>query len=219
MTMVNKSHMTAMSDEVRNHPHEVRYLKEPMNQSLEGEVKIELFKGARTLGLFVEKRFESRDSSGKQWELGRDGNNSGIFVRKVSEGGLAAELNGRILVGDQLLAVRQYGPDGKDDATFRFDSGNVTEEDAQRLLHKCRGWVALFIRRMESSPLAVLEGECNNQATLSASSWPCMLAGGERDDDDNKEYKNEKMKKEKKQFPVVYKRKRSVKGTFRRKFR
>ena len=105
---------------------------------IDDEIKIEVYKGARTFGLVLVGGINNPQSPG----------DCGIYVSKVLEGGLA-EVDGRILPGDRLMAIKQYLDDG-DAYTFCFDDGdNVTHEDAKQLLRRCKGRVAIFIVRKE----------------------------------------------------------------------
>jgi hypothetical protein len=66
----------------------------------------------------------------------------------VFEGGLA-EVDGRIIPGDRIAAIKQYLDDG-DAYTFSFDSkGITTHEDAKQILRRCKGRTVLFIVRKD----------------------------------------------------------------------
>jgi hypothetical protein len=87
------------------------------NFSIENELKIEVYKGARTFGLALRGGVNDQRSPG----------NSSIYVEKVLEGGLA-EKDGRIMPGDQITAIKQYLEDG-DARTYNFDDyGTATKE-------------------------------------------------------------------------------------------
>lgn len=106
--------------------------------SIENEQRMEVYKGARTFGLLLVGGANDQQVPG----------DSGIYVSKVLEGGLA-ELDGRIYPGDRITAVKRYLEDG-DAYTFSFDNdGRTTHEDAKQILRRCKGRVALFIVRKD----------------------------------------------------------------------
>ena len=108
------------------------------NFSIENELRIEVYKGARTFGLAL---------CGGENDQRYPGNSS-IYVEKVLEGGLA-EKDGRIMPGDRITAIKQYLEDG-DARTYNLDDdGTATKEDAKQILRRCKGRVALFIVRNE----------------------------------------------------------------------
>jgi len=106
--------------------------------SVEKEMRIDIYKGVRTFGLALIGGANDQQSPG----------DSGIYVSKVQEGGLA-EVDGRIMPGDRIAAIKQFLEDG-DAYTFSFDeNGLATHEDAKQILRRCKGNVALFIVRKD----------------------------------------------------------------------
>jgi len=106
--------------------------------SVETEIRIDVFKGVRTFGLVLVGGSSDQQTPG----------DSSIYVSKVLEGGLAG-VDGRILPGDRIAAVKQFLEDG-DAYTFSFDeNGSATHEDAKQILRRCKGNVALFIVRKD----------------------------------------------------------------------
>jgi len=106
--------------------------------SVEKEMRIDIYKGVRTFGLALVGGANNQQSPG----------DSGIYVSKVQEGGLA-EVDGRIMAGDRIAAIKQFLEDG-DAYTFCFDeNGSATHEDAKQILRRCKGNVALFIVRKD----------------------------------------------------------------------
>jgi len=106
--------------------------------SIEKEMRIDVYKGVRTFGLVLVGGVSNQQSHG----------DSSIYVSKVLEGGLA-EVDGRIMPGDRITAVKQFLEDG-DAYTFNFDeNGSATHEDARQILRRCKGNVALFIVRKD----------------------------------------------------------------------
>jgi len=106
--------------------------------SVEKEMRIDVYKGVRTFGLALVGGANNQQSPG----------DSGIYVSKVQEGGLA-EVDGRIMPGDRIAAIKQFLEDG-DAYTFCFDeNGSATHEDAKQILRRCKGNVALFIVRKD----------------------------------------------------------------------
>jgi len=106
--------------------------------SVETEIRIDVFKGVRTFGLVLVGGSSDQQTPG----------DSSIYVSKVLEGGLAG-VDGRILPGDRIAAVKQFLEDG-DAYTFSFDeNGSATHEDAKQILRRCKGKVALFIVRKD----------------------------------------------------------------------
>jgi len=106
--------------------------------SVETEIRIDVYKGVRTFGLVLVGGSSDQQTPG----------DSSIYVSKVLEGGLAG-VDGRILPGDRIAAVKQFLEDG-DAYTFSFDeNGSATHEDAKQILRRCKGKVALFIVRKD----------------------------------------------------------------------
>ena len=106
--------------------------------SVETEIRIDVYKGVRTFGLVLVGGSSDQQTPG----------DSSIYVSKVLEGGLAA-VDGRVLPGDRIAAVKQFLEDG-DAYTFSFDeNGSATHEDAKQILRRCKGKVALFIVRKD----------------------------------------------------------------------
>jgi len=106
--------------------------------SVEKEIRVDVYKGVRTFGLVLVGGASNQQTTG----------DSSIYVSKVLEGGLA-EVDGRIMPGDRIAAIKQYLEDG-DAYTFNFDeNGTTTHEDAKQILRRCKGRVALFVVRKD----------------------------------------------------------------------
>lgn len=106
--------------------------------SIEKEIRIDVYKGVRTFGLVLVGGSRNQQTPG----------DSSIYVSKVLEGGLA-EVDGRVMPGDRIAAIKQFLEDG-DAYTFNFDeNGNATHEDAKQILRRCKGNVALFVVRKD----------------------------------------------------------------------
>merc|ERR1712038_2167582 len=108
---------------------------------VENEIRIEVYKGARTFGLVLVGGVNNQQFPG----------DCGIYVEKVLEGGLA-DVDNRIIEGDRITAIKQHLDDG-DAYTFSFDdNGSKTHEDAKQILRRCKGRVEIFIvRKHETS--------------------------------------------------------------------
>merc|ERR1712110_505415 len=97
--------------------------------SIETEIRIDAYKGVRTFGLVLVGGARNQQTPG----------DSSIYVSKVLEGGLA-EVDGRVMPGDRIAAIKQFLEDG-DAYTFNFDeNGNATHEDAKQILRRCKGF-------------------------------------------------------------------------------
>jgi len=106
--------------------------------SIEKEIRIDVYKGVRTFGLVLVGGSRNQQTPG----------DSSIYVSKVLEGGLA-EVDGRVMPGDRIAAIKQFLEDG-DAYTFNFDeNGSATHEDAKQILRRCKGNVALFVVRKD----------------------------------------------------------------------
>merc|ERR1712062_182237 len=106
--------------------------------SVEKEIRVDVYKGVRTFGLVLVGGASNQQTTG----------DSSIYVSKVLEGGLA-EVDGRIMPGDRIAAIKQFLEDG-DAYTFCFDeNGSATHEDAKQILRRCKGNVAIFIVRKD----------------------------------------------------------------------
>ena len=84
-------------------------------------LEVELFKGSKGLGFTIAGGIGNQHIPG----------DNGIYVTKVMEGGAAA-CDGRISVGDKLVAVKNL-PGGLD-----FVLDNCTHEEAVNALKKCK---------------------------------------------------------------------------------
>merc|ERR1712223_305110 len=106
------------------------------NQSTEDEIEVELgnWNPSGKIG------FSITGGVGSQHIRGDDG----IYVKSIQEGGLVS-WDGRIWVGDKLIAVRQ-GLEGE-----RIDLNNCTHDTAVAILRKyCRGKrVVLIVKKCE----------------------------------------------------------------------
>ncbi|GLV41255.1 discs large 1, partial [Carabus blaptoides fortunei] len=96
-------------------------------------MEIELVKGNKGLG------FSIAGGIGNQHIPG----DNGIYVTKIMDGG-AAQVDGRLLVGDKLVAVR-------DIATGDINLENVTHEDAVATLKATQDRVVLIVAKPESA--------------------------------------------------------------------
>ncbi|CAG9857156.1 unnamed protein product [Phyllotreta striolata] len=108
----------------------VRRRRQPRNMRL---VEIELSKGNKGLG------FSIAGGIGNQHIPG----DNGIYVTKVMDGG-AAQVDGRLLVGDKLVAVR-------DCMKGEVNLENVTHEDAVATLKTTQERVVLVVAKPESA--------------------------------------------------------------------
>jgi len=119
-------------------------LKSPLTVKpsyVENEIRIEVYKGARTFGLVLVGGVNNQQFPG----------DCGIYVEKVLEGGLA-DVDNRIIEGDRITAIKQHLDDG-DAYTFSFDdNGSKTHEDAKQILRRCKGRVEIFIVRKDETP-------------------------------------------------------------------
>ncbi|XP_057666210.1 disks large 1 tumor suppressor protein isoform X31 [Diorhabda carinulata] len=108
----------------------VRRRRQPRNMRL---MEIELVKGNKGLG------FSIAGGIGNQHIPG----DNGIYVTKVMDGG-AAQVDGRLLVGDKLVAVR-------DAVKGEVNLENVTHEDAVATLKTTQDRVVLVVAKPESA--------------------------------------------------------------------
>ncbi|XP_049821398.1 discs large homolog 1-like protein isoform X7 [Aethina tumida] len=108
----------------------VRRRRQPTNMRL---MDIELVKGNKGLG------FSIAGGIGNQHIPG----DNGIYVTKVMDGG-AAQVDGRLLVGDKLVAVR-------DAVKGEVNLENVTHEDAVTTLKTTQDRVVLVVAKPESA--------------------------------------------------------------------
>ena len=98
-------------------------------------VEVELLKGPKGLGIVI------GGGVGLQYYTGDDG----IYVTKIVDGGAAA-IDGRISVGDRLVAIKNIADSGED---FYLD--NCTQDDAIHALKRCKNKVILLIARAADS--------------------------------------------------------------------
>lgn len=108
----------------------VRRRRQPRNMRL---MEIELVKGNKGLG------FSIAGGIGNQHIPG----DNGIYVTKVMDGG-AAQVDGRLLVGDKLVAVR-------DAVRGEVNLENVTHEDAVATLKTTQDRVVLVVAKPDSA--------------------------------------------------------------------
>jgi disks large protein 1 len=95
-------------------------------------VEVELFKGNKGLGFTIAGGIGNQHIPG----------DNGIYVTKVMDGGAAAA-DGRVNVGDRLVAVKNL-PGGD------FVLDNCTHEEAVNALKKCREKVVLVVSKTET---------------------------------------------------------------------
>ena len=95
-------------------------------------IEVELFKGSKGLGFTIAGGIGNQHIPG----------DNGIYVTKVMEGGAAA-CDGRIAVGDRLVAVKNL-PCGD------FVLDNCTHEEAVNALKKCKEKVSLVVSKTET---------------------------------------------------------------------
>ena len=95
-------------------------------------LEVELFKGNKGLGFTIAGGIGNQHIPG----------DNGIYVTKVMDGGAAAA-DGRISVGDRLVAVKNL-PGGD------FVLDNCTHEEAVNALKKCREKVILVVSKTET---------------------------------------------------------------------
>lgn len=108
----------------------VRRRRQPRHTRL---IEIELWKGNKGLG------FSIAGGIGNQHIPG----DNGIYVTKVMDGG-AAQVDGRLMVGDKLVAVR-------DDVKGEVNLENVTHEDAVATLKTTQDRVVLIVAKPDSA--------------------------------------------------------------------
>ncbi|XP_044762452.1 disks large 1 tumor suppressor protein isoform X4 [Coccinella septempunctata] len=124
----------------------VRRRRQPRNMRL---MEIELVKGNKGLG------FSIAGGIGNQHIPG----DNGIYVTKVMEGG-AAQVDGRLLVGDKLVAVR-------DAVKGEVNLENVTHEEAVATLKTTQDRVVLIVAKPESAFPAPASSEASYSPQLS----------------------------------------------------
>ena len=95
-------------------------------------LEVELFKGNKGLGFTIAGGIGNQHIPG----------DNGIYVTKVMDGGAAAA-DGRVSVGDRLVAVKNL-PGGD------FVLDNCTHEEAVNALKKCREKVVLVVSKTET---------------------------------------------------------------------
>jgi len=95
-------------------------------------IEVELFKGNKGLGFTIAGGIGNQHIPG----------DNGIYVTKVMDGGAAAA-DGRVSVGDRLVAVKNL-PGGD------FVLDNCTHEEAVNALKKCREKVVLVVSKTET---------------------------------------------------------------------
>ncbi|XP_045483674.1 disks large 1 tumor suppressor protein isoform X4 [Harmonia axyridis] len=124
----------------------VRRRRQPRNMRL---MEIELVKGNKGLG------FSIAGGIGNQHIPG----DNGIYVTKVMDGG-AAQVDGRLLVGDKLVAVR-------DAVKGEVNLENVTHEEAVATLKTTQDRVVLIVAKPESAFPAPASSEASYSPQLS----------------------------------------------------
>lgn len=97
-------------------------------------IEVELIKGSKGLGFTIAGGIGNQHIPG----------DNGIYVTKVMDGGAAA-VDGRISVGDRLVAVKNLP--GESD-TFLLD--NCTHEEAVSALKRCKERVVLVVSKTET---------------------------------------------------------------------
>ena len=111
-------------------------------------LEVELFKGNKGLGFTIAGGIGNQHIPG----------DNGIYVTKVMDGGAAAA-DGRISVGDSLVAVKNL-PGGD------FVLDNCTHEEAVNALKKCREKVILVVSKTETPyPSSPTIGKFHYQST------------------------------------------------------
>ena len=103
------------------------------------EIKVELFKGARSLGIQISiLQIQNKQECDQKYQ---------VFITDISEGGLLGS-DGRIMVGDRLVAVKQYLQNG-DTLTFNFEESyaGTDANEVKQILRRCKGRIELFIIR------------------------------------------------------------------------
>jgi len=98
-------------------------------------IEVELFKGSKGLGFTIAGGIGNQHIPG----------DNGIYVTKVMDGGAAAA-DGRIAVGDRLVAVKNL-PGGLAD----FYLENCTHEEAVNALKKCKEKVTFVVDKAEQN--------------------------------------------------------------------
>ena len=121
------------------------------------EIRIELFKGARSLGV---------ELSIHKYKTGESYLKPRIFVNNLTEGGLL-QSDGRIKVGDWLLAVKQYLPNGES-LTFEFDDGYASNDtnEANQTLRRCKRKMEIYVLRKLNLEEVPLSPNCENNGFI-----------------------------------------------------
>jgi len=115
-------------------------------------IDVELFKGSKGLGFTIAGGIGNQHIPG----------DNGIYVTKVMDGGAAAA-DGRIAVGDRLVAVKNL-PGGLGDFTLE----NCTHEEAVNALKKCKEKVTFVVEKAEQTyPSSPTMGSMNPLAQSS----------------------------------------------------
>lgn len=133
VTVVDVPHAAAV-DALKRAGNEVRlYVRRRRQPSHVRVLEIELLKGSKGLG------FSIAGGIGNQHIPG----DNGIYVTKIMDGG-AAQIDGRLIVGDKLVAVRNT-PHGDKNLE------NVTHEEAVATLKATQERVVLLVAKPESN--------------------------------------------------------------------
>jgi len=114
----------------------IKRRKYPSSQGMthtEELIEVELFKGSKGLGFTIAGGIGNQHIPG----------DNGIYVTKVMDGGAAA-CDGRISVGDRLVAVKNLPGAGD------FILDNCTHEEAVNALKKCKEKVCLVVSKTET---------------------------------------------------------------------
>ena len=122
-------------------------------------LEVELLKGSKGLGFTIAGGIGNQHIPG----------DNGIYVTKVMDGGAAAA-DGRIAVGDRLVAVKNI-PGGAGD----FYLENCTHEEAVNALKKCKEKVVLLVAKAEQHyPSSPTMGSMHPLAPSSFYPQTCM---------------------------------------------
>ena len=121
------------------------------------EIRIGIYKGARSLG--VELSIQKYET-----ELGVL--KHGVFINNLVEGGLI-QTDGRIRIGDRLIAVKQYLPNG-DTSTFDFEDGYTLKDttEVKKILKRCKGQMDIYIVRESNYEEVVSPSTCVNNILI-----------------------------------------------------
>ena len=115
------------------------------------EIRIDIYKGARSLGVELSIQTHKTDLGGLK---------NGIFINNLIEGGLI-QSDGRIKIGDRLLAVKQYLPNG-DTSTFDFEDGYTLNDtnEVEKILKRCKGQMDIYVVRESNYEEVVSPSVC-----------------------------------------------------------